>query len=175
MNQSIHIQVGGVQVRGEITHRSEIAIDVKIVEPYQGISTGRNYPLLGAKPPVNYLDKYGDDAAREMLEQLYFTCLTIHKNKADFKKELEKYDTSRSDVVSKTEPFREKKRILKAEFKRSRIGQKEYQSDIKILNKQISALTPGMYDLFKEHFSRHFDGIEYAGRVDKVLAYIRDS
>ena len=68
--QGITINVNNVRVIGEITHRSEADIVVKIISPYQQLSNGLHIPYF-SRPYHSFLAEYGDRTAENLLKYLF--------------------------------------------------------------------------------------------------------
>jgi len=69
-NQEVSIRVGGVEVLGLITYRSEADITIKINSPYQGLTGGLHIPYF-SRPFNSFLSSYGDSTAKHLLQNLY--------------------------------------------------------------------------------------------------------
>lgn len=68
--QYIQIVLDGVNVKGEIIHRSEADITVKIIHPYEELSNGCHIPYF-SRPLHSFLTDYGDKTAENLLKYLY--------------------------------------------------------------------------------------------------------
>ena len=78
-NQEVTIEVGGVAVRGEITHRSEADIVIKIRDPFHGLSHGSHIPYF-SRPIHSFMTEYGMSMAENLLTYLYELGLYIKKH-----------------------------------------------------------------------------------------------
>ena len=68
--QEVTIEVDGIKVKGQITHRSEPDISITISSPYQGLSNGLHIPYF-SRPIHSFLTEYGDRTAENLLKYLY--------------------------------------------------------------------------------------------------------
>ena len=78
-NQEVSIKVDSVKVIGQITHRSEPDISVKISSPYDNYTTGLHIPYF-SRPYHSFLTEYGDRTAENLLKYLYELGLYIDEN-----------------------------------------------------------------------------------------------
>ena len=60
----------GVKIQGEITHRSESDITVKIISPYKDLSGSLHIPYF-SRPLNSFETDYGDITAEQLLAKLY--------------------------------------------------------------------------------------------------------
>jgi len=79
-NPEVSIKVDGVEVIGEISHRSEADIAVKITSPYQELSSGLHIPYF-SRPLNSFLTDYGDRTAENLLKHLYELGLYMDENR----------------------------------------------------------------------------------------------
>jgi len=59
-----------IKIQGEITHRSESDITVKIISPYDGLSGSLHIPYF-SRPLNSFETDYGDITAEQLLAKLY--------------------------------------------------------------------------------------------------------
>jgi hypothetical protein len=78
--QEVSIEIDNVQVIGEITHRSEADIAVKIISPYTELSNGLHIPYF-SRPYHSFLTEYGDKMAENLLQYLYELGLYMDENR----------------------------------------------------------------------------------------------
>jgi hypothetical protein len=78
--QDISINIDGVEVIGNITHRSEPDIVVKISSPYDNYSTSLHIPYF-SRPIHSFLTEYGDNTAENLLKYLYELGLYMEENR----------------------------------------------------------------------------------------------
>ncbi len=78
--EEVTINVGGIEVSGQITHRSEADISIRIDSPYQGLTRGLHIPYF-SRPYNSFLTSYGESTARHLLKELYELSLYLHENR----------------------------------------------------------------------------------------------
>jgi len=69
-HQEISVQVDGVEVLGEITHRSDEAIVVRITHPFKGLSHSCHIPYF-SRPVNSFMTDYGECMAANLLQYIY--------------------------------------------------------------------------------------------------------
>jgi len=77
--EAISTEHKGVHIDGKIIFRTGSDIDIKILQPYQNLTTGSHIPYF-ARPYGSFLGEYGDRSAKEMLTELYELGLYLDKN-----------------------------------------------------------------------------------------------
>ena len=78
--QAIAIRLdSGIKIQGEITHRSESDITVKIISPYEGLSGSLHIPYF-SRPLNSFETDYGDITAEQLLDKLYDLGRYMDKN-----------------------------------------------------------------------------------------------
>ncbi len=77
--QEFSIQVDDTEVTGEITHRSEAEILVRITQPFEGLSNGCHIPYF-SRPTSSFMTDYGDRMAVNLLQYIYELGLYIKEN-----------------------------------------------------------------------------------------------
>ena len=69
-NQKFQITVDGVEVKGEISHRTEADLIIQINDPYLNLSNGCHIPYF-SRPINSFLTDYGMKTAENLLKYLY--------------------------------------------------------------------------------------------------------
>ena len=123
----ISIEVDGVVVEGEITHRSEHDIVVE----YQGLRTGMHIPAFATYPKERcYTGPHGDKTAADLLKELYQLRTYIDKNKEVLKTNIAKMDANIEALDPEQfftkEKFQETRIELRKQL-RAGLDKKEYQ------------------------------------------------
>jgi hypothetical protein len=83
----VKIAVNKVEVKGKITYRSAILIDIEIIEPFQNISKGLHIPYF-SRAFHSFEDDYGDQTAEKLLRELYDISKYLDKNMNSLKEKL---------------------------------------------------------------------------------------
>ena len=68
--QTVTITADGITVKGQIIHRSDADINIRIISPYQGLSRGLHIPYF-SRPTNSFLTSYGESTAEYLLKELY--------------------------------------------------------------------------------------------------------
>ena len=77
--QEFSIQVDDTEVTGEITHRSEETIMVRITHPFSGLSNSCHIPYF-SRPLNSFMTDYGERMAVNLLQYIYELGLYIKEN-----------------------------------------------------------------------------------------------
>jgi len=81
MSESISIVVDGMNVEGEIVHRSGSDIEVRITSPYQGFREECTSPtLLASTLQTDYRGPHGDETAVGLLKDLFLLGNFVEEN-----------------------------------------------------------------------------------------------
>lgn len=110
--QEISVQVDGVEVLGEITHRSDEAIVVRITHPFKGLSNSCHIPYF-SRPVNSFMTDYGERMAANLLQYIYELGLYIKEHSssillrfdAHFPKGEYSHEGSRNRFFVSTFPF----------------------------------------------------------------------
>lgn len=116
--ERFQIEIDGQVVVGEVTHRANRDLAVRIVRPYQNLSTSCHIPLFAlALGPISFTGKRGDDTARRLLREMYSLGQFLEQSLQQLIDAWERH----LEVVEKTHPeqvdpesFAAKKKALKA-------------------------------------------------------------
>ena len=69
-NKFIQIVVDGIEVKGEIIHRTEADLIIQILKPFANLSSGCHIPYF-SRPINSFLTDYGIKMAENLLKYLY--------------------------------------------------------------------------------------------------------
>jgi len=180
MSESIAIDVDGIRVEGAILHRSRADIAVRIVSPYQGITTGLHIPGFGlANPDNDFRGQHGGRAAAGLLDSLYRLCQHIEENREQLRARVAKMDTSieslEPDRFMPDNVFREIRGDLRRQLRAGRIDNKVYQQRLVQARKKMQARHGEIWRLEEDFFKANFPMIVPVGTRDEVLAVLRAS
>jgi hypothetical protein len=129
--ERFQIQVDGQTVVGEITHRANRDIAVRIVKPYQYLSSSCHIPLFAlSMGRITFIGERGDDTARRLLRECYRLGQFLEANL----QQLIDAWAEHQEVAEKTRPekvdpadFMAKKKALKSAMNSGEITSIEYQ------------------------------------------------
>lgn len=180
MCESVSIEVDGTQVEGAILHRSRADIVVRIVSPYQGVTTGLHIPYFGLANPANdFRGPHGDRTAVRLLDDLYRICAHVENNKevlktqaAEMDRAIENLDCDRFLPES---AFREIRRELRSQLRGGHIDSNSYQRRLSQAKKRLREREREIWRLEEDFFKVNFPMIVPVGTRDEVLAILRTS
>ena len=132
MSESISIVVDGMNVQGEIVHRSGSDIEVRITSPYQGMSRAMHIPALcRINPSIDFRGLLGDETAVGLLKGLFLVHKFVEENTKVLKTRLVEMDMAIANLdphrFLPDSAFREIRRDLRNELHKGRIDNKVYQ------------------------------------------------
>jgi hypothetical protein len=73
------IDIEGIEVIAEISHRSEADIAIRITKPYQGLTNSCHIPYF-SRPLHSFMTDYGEKMAENLLKYLYELGLYLEEN-----------------------------------------------------------------------------------------------
>jgi len=172
--KSVTIKVGDVPVEGEIMHRFDNDIEVKITRPYAGLHNGSHIPIF-ARSVDSYDGKYGDSAAEYLLKNLYLLAEYTEKNLETLH---EKYQAVKNkidemSVVEMTrEKFLRKRKELRNRMKDGDIDKKEYGKKVQILRRKMDNFSLAMHRCKWEFFEKNFPMTITYGTPEQLAPFI---
>ena len=114
MRNLVRIQVDDVQVVGEISHRSECDLWVRILSPYKNITNGVHIFYL-ARGHLSYISEYGDERAKNLLKEIFIFLQFLEENFQELKAYMDKLRGS--DLFAEICRLKEKKKALRKALK----------------------------------------------------------
>ncbi len=154
----VKIDIDGISIEGEITHRSGGDICVKITQPFVGLDTGRHIPYF-SRPGNSYLGEYGDETAEQLLLSLF---RLSNYTDANIEKMHEKYQAVKAQIeelsiVDMTrEKFLKKRADLRQQVKDGLLSNNEYGNKLKVIRKKMSEFSYMIHklndDFIKENY-----------------------
>lgn len=180
MCESVSIEVDGIRIEGAILHRSRADIVVRIVSPYQGVTTGLHIPYFGlANPSNDFRGLYGDRTAAQLLDDLYHICAHVEENKEVLKIRVAEMDEAIESLdhgqFLPESAFREIRRDLRSQLRGGRIDSKVYQQRLGQARKRMREREREIWRLEEAFFKVNFPMIVPVGTRDEVLAMLRTS
>lgn len=136
-NTSFTIEIDGRTVHGVITERWERVIEVRLESPFgrAGLSSAWVTPLFAWARAVErgradgYLSPSGDNAAAQLLEELYRKAVLFDRHRNELRRRLDAYE-ARLRALDEENPelqLRERRSDARRRFRSGMIGQVEYQ------------------------------------------------
>jgi hypothetical protein len=180
MSEGIFIDVDGIRIEGEILHRSRADIAVRIVSPYQGITTGLHIPYFGMANPANdFRGPRGDCTAAQLLDDLYRLCTHVEKNREVLKIRVAEMDLAIEnldrDRFLPESAFRQIRADLRSQLRSGRIDNKVYQQRLVQARKGTQERQREIRRLEEDFFKANFPMIVPVGTRDEVLTVLRTS
>jgi hypothetical protein len=145
----VKIEVGTVPVEGEIIHRFDNDIEIKITKPFVSLHAGRHIPPHG-RLVSSFVGLHGDFTAESLLNDLYVIAEFTERNLEALH---EKYVVVKNKIddmaaVGMTkEKFLRKRKELRQRMRDREIDSNEYGKQLKILRKKMNdySLIPFRY------------------------------
>ena len=75
----VSTEVNGIELKGLISHRSESAIEVKIVKPYRNVSKELHIPYF-SRSSRSFIGEHGNTTAMALLRELFIICHYVNDN-----------------------------------------------------------------------------------------------
>ena len=156
MNENkIETAVDGINVRGEILHRSSRDFDIKITSPFKNLTGGSHIPYFAVSHHT-FNGEYGDKAITDTLQFLYDLGKYLESHSGNFKKALRhlRHDIEKvsAELITEQE-FRKIRTILRKIMSNGGIDNKVYQNILgaaskerEELNSRISSLKHSFFD-----------------------------
>jgi hypothetical protein len=173
MDREIQIFVKGVRVMGSIRHLSSRDICVEILEPYQGVSTGRHIPYFAA-PHVSFTGEYGMKRAKQLLKQIYKICVEAELHAPKLAKVVEQWDLLKAKTREVSEQNRLQKIELRKQFRAGKIAQTHYQNALRSMEIELTDYHIKTSALFREKVQPFFTEIISIGTDEMVMKLIKD-
>lgn len=169
----IKVVVEETEVEGEIVHRSAGDITVKIVKPYQNLSTGLHIPYFG-RPYRSFDGDYGDAVAESLLNDLYHIGRHLELEMEKLREKLwqAKDKISHLQLSFRNEEFKGKKSELKKLLKEGKLGKKAYQEELKSLRKKLEEFNWRVHAIMDSFFDENFPMCIPHGTRGEVLEAI---
>lgn len=179
----VEVWIGSEIVEGIITKREARGMTVEITSPYSGLADNSGYIPLGLSQYKNFLNKEGDEKAIEILKNLYHFAKNVETNKSKiaeavnlFIVRVQDLESPDSEIVKEQESLRIAKTEIRRRFKAKEIDNREYQSLVGPVNKQIAdaEFRHGSFtrDLFTEHFEKYRDTDYYYISAESFVKYL---
>ena len=180
MCETVSIEVDGIRIEGAILHRSRADIVVRIVSPYQGVTTGLHIPYFAlADPARDYRGPHGNRTAARLLDDLYRLCTHIEKNKERLKTRVAQMDIAIANLDRERflaeDAFRGIRRDLRTQLRRGQIDNKVYQQRHVEAKKRTRERHRETHRLEQDFFEANFPMVVPVGTRDEVLALLRGS
>ena len=180
MSESISMVVDGMNVEGEIVHRSGSDLEVRITSPYQGISRGMHIPYFArADPARDYRGPHGDGTALGLLKSLFLLGKFLEEDMCILKTRLVEMDAAIASLdqerFSRESVFREVRRDLRARLLSGSLDNKVYQQLLVQAKKKVETHRDEIWRLGGDFFEWNFPMIVPVGTRDDVLAILRSS
>lgn len=139
--QEISVMVGGVDVRGVITHRSGSDIDVRITSPFRNISMGLHL-MYQAMAVCSYSGEYGDATAGRLLRNIYDLGLFLEK---ELPRLQEQYTGVRAEIERSVsndvlDDLCKRRLELRNSLKRGQLDGRSYQKELVSYRKALREL-----------------------------------
>ena len=180
MSESVSISVEGVTVEGEVTHRSNRDIALRIASPYQGLTTGRHIAAFARIPPErDYRGPHGDETVASLLSELYRLGKFVEKNERPLRSRVAEMDAAierldRERFLPKS-GFQEVRRDLRTRLRNGSLDSKVYQRLLVQARRKVEARQREVRHLEEDFFKTNFPMIVPVGTRDEVLAILRSS
>jgi hypothetical protein len=114
---TIHIEVDGDLVVGEITARTAGDIVISITRPYRNLTSSAHLPVM-ARPKIDYTGPHGNERAYEMLLELYRLGRFLDTNLRFLRRAYAEYFEEVRDFTAEM-PIREAYHVKRSQLKRS--------------------------------------------------------
>ena len=165
--------IDGTEVEGIITHWSSSDIGVRIYKPYQNISGDCHIPCF-ARSFHSFDGDDGDYEAKRILEDLFRMGKYLDDNLGNLKEKLVcAKDRINALVAQKMDldKFHEEKRQLKIRFKKGDRDNKQYQTQLHALKKELAQFEAASWTCMKSFFEQ-FPMVVPVGTREEVLDII---
>ena len=183
IGNKVEVWIGSEKVEGIITQREPRVLTVEITTPYSGLTDSSGWIPLMLSQYKSFLNKEGDVKAVEILKYLYHFAKYVEANKAEITKainlfiiEVQDLESPDSEIVKEQESLRQAKAEIRRRFKAKEIDNREYQSLVGPVNKQIAdaEFRHGSFtrDLFTEHFEKYRDTNYYYISAKSFVKYL---
>ena len=171
----VKIFVDNVEVEGKIINRTQCNIAIKIIKPFQNLSSGSHIPYFGMRPGHTFDGEYGDETAAGILEGLYYFGKYLDDNLEDLK---EKVKILNNDIANLSkeqlteDEFKQKKKELKKRLRNGDIDNLAYQRALAPLRKEAEKLRLDLFLKTDSFFEENFSMIVPCGTKDEFLDII---
>ena len=174
MHAKIQTTIDGQKVEGQITHRSASDISVKIIHPYQDVSSGLHIPYF-AKSHKRFDSDFGDKTAKDLLKSIYHLCTFIFENMdslideyLEFKKRIKFLEAK---LVSEY-VFKSKRLQLRKQLRSGEIDNLEYQKRLTPIRKEYEKFERKKNLIWNGFFEEYFPMIVPVTTRDDILRII---
>lgn len=139
-------------MEGEVVHYSAADINVKIIKPFENISTGLHIPYF-SRPYHSFEGDYGEATAEYLLKKLYDIGCYLNSEMVKIRENFDHAKKIISNIPNKfgNEAFKRKRKELKQSLKRDECSSKAYQKELALLRKKqkkFNEKTNGIMDAF---------------------------
>jgi uncharacterized membrane protein YheB (UPF0754 family) len=121
----------------------------------------------------NYDGQTGNDMAICLLQKIYETAKSIENKLQRIKEDFRKTDEISDWILGELEAFREERRARRLRFRQERTEPKEYQKELKELDRNISDMTFRQSFLWDKFFDKYHNGVTYSMKP-LLVNYIRE-
>ena len=163
---TITIVVEGIEVQGEITHRSAGDISVRITKPYRNLSSGLHIPYFG-RAHRSFDGDYGDEVSKSLLKDIYRIGRHLDQNLDSLRSRLDhaKHAIRRLPLPYNKNEVDGKRKELKALLRAGKLRNTEYQKELISLRKRVEHANHEIETVMKAFFENCFPmGVPYGPR-----------
>ena len=171
-DKPIKILIGNIDVEGKTTHRSNRDMGIKIIRPFQNISTGLHIPYFSDK---SFNGDYGDERAKDLLKKLYIIGDYLDTNIDNLKEKLKPVKNIIAQLsleMINGDEFYRKRIELRKRLRSGEIDNKEYQKKLTPYRKEKEQLELEISQHVDAFFEENFPMTVSFGSQKQILEII---